>query len=85
MTAGSISRILFEVWDPFDVNTNESLADEYDDYAKLILPLMENGADERAVELALKEVEDEFEELRFDPTRRREAVFAILKLRARRL
>lgn len=37
-----ISRILFQFWDPIDINENKNLEDEYDSYAVEIIRMYKN-------------------------------------------
>src|SRR5262245_54795613 len=42
----AIEEVLFREWDPIGVNDNELCRDEYDNYAKSLLRLLSDGADE---------------------------------------
>lgn len=61
MKIKNINEILFHHWDIFNVNENEKLVDEYDDYAGIIYRnILENGADKERVIRILEGIEKKF-------------------------
>lgn len=52
-----VQRILFEHWDPIEINSNRNLFDEYDAYIPDILKLAQNGCSEDQMVVMLLEME----------------------------
>lgn len=56
LTAKDVSRVLLHIWAPLNVYGYFKADDEYDDFAADLLPLLESGADEGAIEKALEQI-----------------------------
>ena len=56
LTVEMVSRVLFDVWDPIDINTLVTVKDEYDDVAPKILALLLTGVSRDAIAAALDRI-----------------------------